>query len=162
MRWWQIESVMGIESDLFAGDQWSAAMFWSELAERATRHYLVATGSLATDAEADAAIVGYAGLCVYGSEAYIQTVGVRRDRQRTGVGRALLLALLAEGDRRAVRTVALEVRADNVAAQRLYANHGFEPVGLRRGYYQPSGADAVVMLRRIPAAVPDYRRRAGG
>jgi hypothetical protein len=34
-----------------------------------------------------------------------------------------------------------------VAAQKLYADYGFEAVGLRRGYYQPSNTDALVMLR---------------
>ena len=42
----------------------------------------------------------------------------------------------------------LEVRADNEAAQRLYQRRGFTEIGRRRGYYQPSGADAVVMKRK--------------
>jgi ribosomal-protein-alanine N-acetyltransferase len=37
------------------------------------------------------------------------------------------------------------VRADNTSAIRLYERHGFSRVGVRRGYYQPSGADALVM-----------------
>ena len=37
------------------------------------------------------------------------------------------------------------MRADNDVAQSLYRDHGFVEVGLRRGYYQPSGTDAVVM-----------------
>jgi [ribosomal protein S18]-alanine N-acetyltransferase len=44
--------------------------------------------------------------------------------------------------------VLLEVRADNEVAQRLYTRRGFEEIGRRRGYYQPSGDDAVVMKRR--------------
>jgi ribosomal-protein-alanine N-acetyltransferase len=39
------------------------------------------------------------------------------------------------------------VRADNLDAQRLYERHGFRAIGLRRGYYQPSRTDAVVMRR---------------
>ena len=34
---------------------------------------------------------------------------------------------------------------DNERAQQLYRQHGFTPAGIRRGYYQPSGADALVM-----------------
>lgn len=132
---------MDIERDLFGAEQWSTPMFWSELAERATRHYLVAYGSEEFD------IAGYAGLCTYGREAYVQTLAVRRDQQGKGRGRSLLRALLDEADRRQVTSVALEVRADNAVAQRLYAEHAFAAVGLRRGYYQPSGVDAVVMIR---------------
>jgi ribosomal-protein-alanine N-acetyltransferase len=77
----------------------------------------------------------------------VQNLAVRRDAQRYGLGRALLRDLLAEAARRGARNVLLEVAADNVAAQKLYANDGFEPIGVRRGYYQPSNTDAVVMLR---------------
>ena len=41
--------------------------------------------------------------------------------------------------------VLLEVRQSNGAAQRLYARHGFVPIGRRRRYYQAPPEDAVVM-----------------
>jgi ribosomal protein S18 acetylase RimI-like enzyme len=41
----------------------------------------------------------------------------------------------------------LEVREDNPRARRLYLRHGFAEAGIRRGYYQPSGVDAVVMRK---------------
>ena len=43
----------------------------------------------------------------------------------------------------------LEVRADNTRAQRLYRWWGFAEIGIRRGYYQPSGTDAIVMRRDL-------------
>ena len=43
----------------------------------------------------------------------------------------------------------LEVAVDNAPAQRLYASYDFEPVGIRRGYYQPSNTDALVMMRNV-------------
>ena len=46
-----------------------------------------------------------------------------------------------------VRKVLLEVAVDNAPAQKLYASAGFEPLAVRRGYYQPSGKDALVMTR---------------
>jgi [ribosomal protein S18]-alanine N-acetyltransferase len=58
----------------------------------------------------------------------------------------LLRGLLAIAD--SVRaTVFLEVRTDNDAARGLYESEGFTTVGLRRRYYQPSGADAHTMRR---------------
>src|SRR5262249_27776152 len=39
-------------------------------------------------------------------------------------------------------------------AQRLYRRYGFAGIGLRRGYYQPSGADALVMRHKIGKAGP--------
>jgi ribosomal-protein-alanine N-acetyltransferase len=144
MRWWDIERVMRLEHQLFAEDAWTDTLFWSELAERTSRHYVVA-------ADADD-VVGYAGLCVYSiDQAYVQTIGVDGGHQGVGIGRALLRALLAEADGRGCRHVDLEVRADNARAIGLYESHGFRPVGVRRGYYQPSGADALVMRRDRPA-----------
>ncbi|SCF15403.1 ribosomal protein S18-alanine N-acetyltransferase [Micromonospora mirobrigensis] len=137
-RWWHIDQVLRIEADLFGAEQWSPGMFWNELANG--HFYLVAT-------DADGAVLGYAGLTVQADEAWVQNIAVRRDAQRHGLGRALLEALLAEAARRRAPAVLLEVAADNAPAQRLYASYGFEPIGVRRGYYQPSNTDALVMRR---------------
>jgi ribosomal-protein-alanine N-acetyltransferase len=138
-RWWHIDPALAIEADLFGAEQWSAAMFWNELANG--HSYLVALDD-------DAAVLGYAGLAVNPpDEAWVQNIAVRRDVQRGGIGRTLLEALLAEADRRGAHKILLEVAADNGPAQRLYAMYGFEVVGVRRGYYQPSNTDALVMMR---------------
>ena len=140
MRWWDIEPVLRMEVELFAEDSWSDTMFWSELAERETRWYIVA--------EQGDDVVGYAGLCVYApGEAYVQTIGVTSAMQGNGIGTALLEAILGEAGKRGAQHVDLEVRADNAVAIALYEKHGFSGLGLRRGYYQPSGADALVMRR---------------
>ncbi|HET6211584.1 MAG TPA: ribosomal protein S18-alanine N-acetyltransferase [Micromonosporaceae bacterium] len=136
LRWWHIEEILPIEDDLFGAERWTAAMFWNELANG--HHYVVAL---------DGDLVGYAGLAVNGDEAWVQNMAVRRDAQRRGIGRALLDALLAEADRRGIRRVLLEVAVDNGPAQRLYEHYGFSTVGVRRGYYQPSNTDALVMRR---------------
>ncbi|WP_341717592.1 ribosomal protein S18-alanine N-acetyltransferase [Micromonospora sp. FIMYZ51] len=138
-RWWHIDEVLPIEADLFGAEQWSAAMFWNELAHG--HFYRVATDD-------GGAVLGYAGLAVAPpDEAWVQNIAVRREAQRRGVGRLLLEALLAEAAGLGVRSVLLEVAADNAPAQRLYASYGFEPIGVRRGYYQPSNTDALVMQR---------------
>ncbi len=139
MRWWHLPQVLAIEGTLFGDEAWSMALFWSELAQHDSRYYLVA---LAGDC-----LVGYAGLCAYPGDGYVQTLGVEPAYQGRGIGAALLSALLDEAARRALSVVRLEVRADNARAQQLYRRHGFVPAGLRRNYYQPSGTDAVVMVR---------------
>ena len=140
LRWWHIAPLLPLEADLFADEPWTARTFWSELAQLDTRHYVVA---LAGDTP-----VGYAGLCDYPDEAWVQTMAVAPALQGRGLGTRLLLELLAEAERRGQRVVSLEVRADNVAAQGLYSRHGFIRTGVRRGYYQPSGTDAWVLTRR--------------
>jgi [ribosomal protein S18]-alanine N-acetyltransferase len=144
MRWWDIERVMVLERELFGDEAWTDAMYWSELAERDTRRYLVD--------EADGVVTAYAGLCAYAPhEAYIQTIAVAVEAQGHGIGTALLLALLDEARRRGVPHVDLEVKADNDTARRLYDRHGFVEIAVRRHYYQPSGTDAIVMRRELAA-----------
>jgi len=136
-RWWHIADVLRLEEDLFGAEKWSAAMFWNELAHR--HFYLVALDG--------SEVVGYAGLAVTGDEAWVQNIAVKRTAQRRGIGREMLEALLAEAARKGIKKTMLEVAVDNAPAQRLYATYGFEPVGIRRGYYQPSNTDALVMMR---------------
>src|SRR5690348_9743198 len=136
-RWWHIAEVLPMEEELFGQERWSSAMFWNELAQR--NFYIVMTDV--------SGLVGYAGLAVASDEAWVQNIAVRRTAQRRGVGRRLLEALLAEATRHDVKQTLLEVAVDNAPAQHLYARYDFEPVGIRRGYYQPSNTDALVMMR---------------
>lgn len=139
MRWWHIEQLLPIERELFLPEPWSERLFWSELGQLDTRHYVVA---LSGDE-----VVGYAGLCDYPDEAFVQTLAVAPTAQRTGLGSRLLAELLGEAARRRQRVVSLEVRADNTPAQRLYDRHGFVRSGVRRGYYL-DGVDGLVLTRR--------------
>lgn len=139
MRWWHVEALLPLEAQLFGDEPWSARLFWSELGQVDTRHYVVAL--------ADTGPVGWAGLCDYPDEAWVQTMAVVPAAQGRGLGGRLLVALLEEAERRRARVVCLEVRADNAAAQRLYARHGFVRTGVRRGYYR-GGVDAWTLTRR--------------
>jgi ribosomal-protein-alanine N-acetyltransferase len=143
MRWWDIGPVLALENELFPDDAWSEGMFWSELAHArgpfATRAYLVA--------ETDGRIIGYGGLAAIDGTGDIQTIATARDHWGTGLGSRLLRELLARAAAFACREVLLEVRVGNTRAQRLYQRFGFEPIGLRRGYYQPGNVDALVMRR---------------
>lgn len=143
LRWWDIDAVVDLETELFPEDSpWTAEMFWSELA--AGHHYVVIQESLEHPR-----VIGYAGLAVHGDnrpdeDAEVQTIGVHPALQGQGLGARLLDELLTAAGR---RRVSLEVRVDNLPAQRLYERRGFARIGLRRGYYRPSNADALVMQR---------------
>lgn len=131
-----------IERKLFAGDDpWSARAFHSEL--DAGGYYI---GAYTDDDE----LVGYAGLATAGRpgdfESSVHTIGVDEAYQGLGLGTGLLRALLARADELSA-PVFLEVRTDNQRALELYARHGFTRIGLRKRYYQPSGADAYTMKR---------------
>lgn len=141
MRWWDVETLLPTERELFGATAWSAETFWSELAQAGTRHYLVAEDAAGT-------LLGYAGLMVSGPEADVQTIAVSPAAQGRGVGGRLLRALVDEAVRRGAGALLLEVRVDNVPAIALYRRHGFEQIAVRRGYYQPGNVDAAIMRRR--------------
>ena len=136
-------AIMAMERELFPEDAWTPEMFAAEFAQPPSRRlYLVA--------EDGNALVGYAGMMFTGgSQADVVTLAVSPDRWGEGTGAALLTALVDEADKRGYEEVLLEVREDNPRARRLYLRHGFTEVGIRRGYYQPSGVDAVVMRKGL-------------
>jgi [ribosomal protein S18]-alanine N-acetyltransferase len=137
-----LDAVLVLEHALFGEEAWSRQMLEGELAEQPrSRYYLVA--------DEGGAITGYAGLLVAAAQADVLTLAVAADRWGKGTGSALLEALLAEAARRNCSEVFLEVRTDNTRAQRLYHRYGFSQIGIRKGYYQPSGADALVMRRDL-------------
>jgi ribosomal-protein-alanine N-acetyltransferase len=137
-----IETILPLEESLFGEESWSRQMLEGELAEQPrSRYYVVA--------DDDGLITGYAGLMVAGAQADVLTLAVAADRWGRGTGSALLEALLAEAQRRGCTEVFLEVRVDNLRAQRLYRRYGFAEIGVRKGYYQPSGTDALVMRRDL-------------
>lgn len=145
MRWWHLDDVARLETEIFGTDGWSPELFWSELAQAALRYYLIA--------QQGSEIVGYAGLAAWAGESWVQTVAVAESARGQGIGRRLMNALLSEARRRGARTCALEVRADNAVAQQLYDSLGFHRIGIRRGYYQPSGADALVLQADVAPTV---------
>lgn len=128
-----------LETALFGADAWSEAVVRSEL-EGPGREALVAVE--------DGEVVGYAVTLRSHDLADLQRIGVRADRQRTGVARALLDALLGRLRAAGADRVLLEVSAVNTAAVSFYAGAGFVEIDRRRRYYR-DGSDAVVMRRSL-------------
>jgi ribosomal-protein-alanine N-acetyltransferase len=138
-----LAAIMALEQELFPEDAWTRQMFAAEFAQPASRRlYLVA--------EEGKELVGYAGMMFTGgSQADVVTLAVNPAHWGQGTGTALLTALVDEAGKRGCAEVLLEVREDNPRARQLYLRHGFTEIGIRRGYYQPSGVDAVVMRKEL-------------
>ena len=146
MRPEDLDRVVELEPILFGLGAWSRAVYAGEVG-RADRRYVVAV--------ADDVVVGYAGIAL-AHECSVMTIGVAPGYRRCGLGAQLLQDLVEAA--RAVRaeSVFLEVRAQDEVAQHMYRSFGFDPLGIRPGYYQPEGADALVM--RLPLDAPASRR----
>ena len=137
-----LPDVVELEHAVFGNEAWTTEMLVGELEQQpGSRYYLVALE--------DDRIVGYGGLLGVGEQADVVTLAVAASHWGHGIGSTLLEALMDEAARRGCTELFLEVRTDNVRAQQLYRRYGFTEIGVRRGYYQPSGADALVMRRAL-------------
>jgi ribosomal-protein-alanine N-acetyltransferase len=95
----------------------------------------------------DGELVGYFILMAAAGEAHLLNLSIAARHQRSGHGRALLAEAAGLARRRGARSVFLEVRQSNLAAQALYTRFGFRRIGVRRGYYPAhSGREDAIVL----------------
>lgn len=149
-----LRSVVRIEEQVYPRP-WTPGLFLSELAQAATRTYLVA--------KVDGRVVGYAGAMYVLPDAHVTTIAVDPERQRSAIGTRLLLGLCSAALAAGATALTLEVRVSNTPAQELYRRFGFVPAGARKGYYPPDGdqsvgEDALVMWAH-DIDQPEFGRR---
>ena len=152
MRRRHLRGVLRIEGQV-APRPWTSSLFLSELALRSSRAYFVAR--VGRD------IVGYGGLMMTLDDGHVTTLAVDPRWHRHKIGTRLLLALAREAIGRGATGLTLEVRLSNHGAQALYRRFGFEPVGVRKGYYVETKEDALdhVGVRSRQARVRAAARR---
>ncbi len=136
MRRRHLRSVLRIEALVYPRP-WSLGLFLSELGLRTTRAYVVA--------RVGPTVVGFAGLLLAAGDGHVTTVAVDPAWHRHGIATRMLLALARTGVARGCSSLTLEVRVGNEGAQALYRRFGFVPAGIRKGYYQETNEDALVM-----------------
>lgn len=126
--------VLALEQRTYA-TQWSEQIFRDEFAAD-NRIYLVAV-------DPEGRVVGYGGLMEVGEEAHITTVAVDTVHRGARIGTRLMLELVSGAIERGAKSLTLEVRVSNAAAQALYRRFGMVPVGVRKAYYIDE--DALIM-----------------
>jgi [ribosomal protein S18]-alanine N-acetyltransferase len=134
-----LAAIMAIESEAFPSP-WAEVLYDEEL-NREEGLFLAA--------EDGEGIAGYLLAWVILDEGHLLKLGVGRRRRRQGIGSALLAAAVRAMKGRGVAKVWLEVRAGNADGMAFYEAHGYRRLGIRRGYYQDTGEDAVVMVREL-------------
>ncbi|OFQ33486.1 ribosomal-protein-alanine N-acetyltransferase RimI [Corynebacterium sp. HMSC072D12] len=148
-----------LEKVLFPGESpWPARAFEQEIAAGHTTYWAVDASvnrvghNVNREGHNDnrAEVLGYAGVGRMGPAAWpeyeIRTIGVDPAAQRQGIARLMMDAIVELADSHDA-PIFLEVRVGNDPAIRLYEAYDFVINGLRRNYYQPSGADAHTMYR---------------
>lgn len=116
---------------------WSRSLFDGELRMPASRHWLIA--------RKDVRVIGFAGLMWTLDEGHITNFAVDVEHRRRWVATRMLLAQCRDAAARGVCDLTLEVRMSNEGARALYTRFGFAPGGVRKGYYNDNGEDALIM-----------------
>lgn len=137
-----IERVLRIEREAFTSP-WSRNAFYGELTENHFARYVVML--------LDGAMIGYGGMWVIMDESHITNVAVLPAHQGKKYGEHLFRRLMAEAIAQGAQKMTLEVRVSNEKARGLYNKLGFQPGGIRRGYYTDNQEDALIMYRDLPA-----------
>lgn len=96
-------------------------------------------------AKVDGEVVGYMLLQYVAEEMELHTFAVKPGHRQMGIGRRLLGYMLLRAEERCVGNIFLLVRPSNEVAKSLYEKFGFKNVGIRFGYYQDNGEDAILM-----------------
>jgi tRNA threonylcarbamoyl adenosine modification protein YeaZ/ribosomal-protein-alanine acetyltransferase len=129
-----------LEKEIYRGeDPWSLAQFKEEIAAK-DRYYIVA--------EANGAVIGYAGVMPAGDLTDILTMTVAPEFRRKGIAREFLKRLIDWSRNKKADAVMLEVRIDNTEAIPLYEANGFRKISERIDYYGP-GKTALVMRKEL-------------
>jgi len=95
-------------------------------------------------AEHNGTTVGYLGLYCVLDEGQITNIAVHPSFRRRGIATALLREAAAEGQRRGLCRLTLEVRVSNTAAIAVYENLGWQRDGIRPQFYDRPVEDAAL------------------
>ncbi len=133
-----IDGVLTVEEATFS-IPWTRQDFEREINENNMAIYYVVVS--------DGQIVGYAGMWHVITEGHITNVAVLEAYRKQGIGDALMHKLEEVAKQKEMIGITLEVRINNVAAQKLYHKHGYRPEGLRKNYYPDTHEDAVIMWK---------------
>ena len=121
---------------------WPEDSFHYELRPDSTSICLVAE---LDEAGSEPQIVGMVVVWLIADMAEVATLAVAPQERGRGVGRRLLASALQLAWEAGARKSILEVRVSNTAALHLYYGLGYQPVGLRPGYYEDTHEDALLL-----------------
>lgn len=123
-----------LEQDNFA-DAWSGEMLQLELKNPVAQVYVL---------EQQGEVIGYADFWLVAEEVQLNRVAIGRGRQNQGLGKYFLGNLIEKFWSNGAESMTLEVRNNNLTAQKLYTGLGFCREGCRKDYYG-KGIDAIIM-----------------
>jgi len=131
-----IDSVLEIEHESI--NSWSYDQFIQELNNKFAVFIV---------AETNNGIAGYAVAWRVADEIQINSISVKKNFRKQGIGSKLLAEIIMNGTDRVYSAAILDVRSKNTDAIKFYINNGFTKVRIRKNYYDND--DAVLMEKLL-------------
>ena len=99
-------------------------------------------------------LIGYAIGYVEDTDFHLASLAVAPTQRWCGWGGSLLRRALENSRQKGCHCCTLEVRVSNRVATHLYQRHGFQSVGVRRGYYAKPVEHALMMRKDLETSGP--------
>lgn len=135
-----VEAVYRIEVESFK-TPWSLDAFDNEIRKNQLAVYFVAVF--------EEEVIGYAGMWTVVDELHVTNVAVTPSFRGRGISKLLMDALFNYAHQMGFISITLEVRTNNAVAISLYEQYGFKALGVRKGYYQDTNEDALIMWKEF-------------
>ena len=137
MKLSDLDRMMEIETASFPSPWPREDMEYEITQNQAARYYVL---------EAEGVVQAYAGVWFLVGEGHVTSVAVHPEARGNGYGEKIVEHMMRQAVELGVVFLSLEVRESNLAAQKLYKKLGFKRAGLKEGYYEDNGEDAVIMI----------------
>lgn len=99
-------------------------------------------------------VLAYGGMTYAVDEGSITNIATHPSARRQGLGRAVVQALIRQGEALGLTDIYLEVRLSNAPAIALYEALGFTAIGTRKNFYRHPTEDALLMKVTLPTDTP--------
>jgi len=120
-------------------DNWSRNLFFEEIKNPFSYNFVLASNDI---------VIGYLNFWVVPDGIELNNIAIHKNFRGRGFGKLLLQFLIECGKVFESEKIFLEVKEDNLIAQKLYKKYGFKEIYIRKRYYSDN-KDAIVMERDI-------------
>ncbi len=131
-----LDAIAALERECFP-DPWSKAQIVAELANETSSIFVAKLGD---------EVCGFAIMRALFDEGELFNIAVSANSRKKGVGEKLMQAVTSCAKGQGCLKMFLEVRVSNEPAIALYKKCGFEPLSVRKKYYDNPPEDALIMM----------------
>ncbi len=120
-------------------NNWSRNLFFEEINNPFSYNFVLASNNI---------VIGYLNFWVVPDGIELNNIAIHENYRGKGYGKLLLQFLIECGKVFKSEKIFLEVKEDNLIAQKLYKKYGFKEIYIRKNYYSDN-KDAIVMERNL-------------